>query len=538
MVATSQTCATQVGVETLKAGGSAVDAAIAANAMLSLAEPHMCGPGGDLFAIVWDPREWKLHGLNASGRSPAAQTLAMLRQRLGEERTMPGRGPLAVTSPGAVDGWCVLHERFGRLPFAKLFEPVSRAARLGVPIGSRTAEMWSQAAHDLLEDPVLDGVTDEFRQTFLIEHNSPLAGQVFHNPNLANTYERIASDGRKGFYEGEFAADFIANLAALGVAFSAADLARSHADWVAPLTTTYRGFDVHELPPNGQGICVLQMLNILESFPLQDFGLASPDYWHAFIEAKKLSFEDRARYFADPQFADVPAAALCSKDYANQRRAEIDPQAAGGAYSYGHVQVPGSDTTYLCAADGDGMMVSLIQSIFSPFGSGLVVPGTGFALQCRGAGFNLDPRHPNHYAPAKRPFHTIIPGFVTRDGKPCLSFGVMGADMQPQGQVQTLVNQIDFGLDLQAAGDAPRMRHFGGSQPNGLTLDAIGTVHYEAQMPAALIEELRRRGHRLEPITDWITSFVGGYQAIRFDHDHGVYIGASESRFDGSALGY
>ena len=538
MVATSQTIASQVGVEILQQGGSAVDAAIAANAMLSLAEPYMCGPGGDLFAIVWDPNVGALAGLNASGRSPQGLSYAALCDALGEANTIPGRGPLSLCVPGAVDGWCALHERYGRLPLEEVFAPAVHHARDGVPVAKRTAEHWAFSAHAVLEDPALVGLTAPFSEAFLIGGLPPRAGQTYRNADLANTFEAIGEGGRKSFYEGAMARQIIEYLRSLNTAFSSADFTSSHFNWVAPLTTSYRGYDVYELPPNGQGISVLQMLNVLEGYPLGDFGLNSADYWHAFIEAKKLSFEDRARYFADPDFATVPAAELIGKSYADKRRALIDDKAAGENYRYGDVTIAGSDTTYLTAADSDGMMVSLIQSTFSPFGAGLVPPGLGFALQCRGSGFTLDPNHPNVYAPGKRPFHTIIPAFVLKDGRPWLSFGVMGADMQPQGQVQILVNMIDFDLDPQAAADAPRMRHFGGSQPNGARLDGLGVVRYETGIDQVVIDELARRGHRMQIVDSWITEFVGGYQGIQYDPTDAVYIGGSEPRTDGCAAGY
>ncbi|MFT4563763.1 MAG: gamma-glutamyltranspeptidase/glutathione hydrolase [Gammaproteobacteria bacterium] len=538
MVASSQNLATQVGLDVLRNGGSAVDAAIATNAMLSLVEPHMCGPGGDLFAIVWDPRDKALVGLNASGRSPAELSYSSLKEQLGGADTMPGRGPLAFTMPGAVDGWCALHERFGRLPFAELFQPVIEHARQGVVIGKRTAEAWADAVKGVVDDPVLAKLTGPFSQTFEIKGASPRMGQVFCNPDLAATYVAIGQGGRRAFYEGDGARSVVEYLRSIGSVVTEQDLLGSHCEWVAPLTTSYRGHDVFELPPNGQGLSVLQILNILEAYPLRDFGPNSADYWHVFIEAKKLCFEDRARYYADPEFSDIPTKTLIDKSYAERRRALINNQVAASKFSHGDVAVPGSDTTYLCAADSDGMMVSLIQSIFSPFGSGLVPPGSGYALQCRGAGFSLGRDHPNCYAPKKRPFHTIIPAFVMKDGKPWLSFGVMGADMQPQGQVQVLVNMIDFDMDPQAAGDAARMRHFGGRQPNGQCLDGLGIVQYEPEFDGSLIEELQRRGHKMQEIEDWISGFVGGYQAICYDSHEQVYVAGSEPRLDGCALGY
>lgn len=538
MVTTSQTLATQAGLTLLQQGGSAVDAAIAANAVLSLTEPHMCGPGGDLFAIVWDPADEKLHGLNASGRAPQGLSYAALRDAVGEAGVVPGRGSLAVTSPGAVDGWCALHDRFGRLGLDEVFAPAIDAARNGIAVGSRTADMWAAAAAGIVEDPRLAGFTAAFEDTFLRDGRAPAAGETHVNPGLADTYSRIVRHGRDGFYTGEFAEQLSACVRNAGGHLGVDDLAATRCDWVEPLTTTYRGYDVFELPPNGQGMSVLQILNVLETYSADELYRDPANYWHAFIEAKKLAFEDRARYYADPDAAEVPVETLISKAYAATRRGLIDDEAAGASYTHGDVAIKSGDTTYLCAADSNGMMVSLIQSIFSPFGAGLVPPGSGFSLQCRGAGFTLERDHPNVYAPGKRPFHTIIPGFVLRDGSPWLSFGVMGADMQPQGQVQVLTNMIDHGMDPQAAGDAPRMRHVGGAQPNGERLDGLGVVQYEAGIAPAIIDALARRGHRLEVIRDWISEFTGGYQAIRFDAGRKVYVGGSEPRLDGCALGY
>jgi gamma-glutamyltranspeptidase/glutathione hydrolase len=538
MVATSQMLASQIGIDILKQGGSAVDAAIAANAMLSLCEPHMCGPGGDLFAIVWDPASGALHGLNASGRSSRSFDYAQLTRALGGAATIPGRGPLSLTTPGAVDGWCALHERFGRLDLEAVFAPVVAHARAGVPIGSRTAQAWAVAATDITASTALRDLDESFRSTYLPAGRAPRAGERHTNPGLADTYAALGRGGRAAFYSGDLGARMVAYIRQCGGHISAEDFAATRCDWVEPLTTNYRGYDIFELPPNGQGLSVLQILNVLETYPIRALGADSADYWHAFIEAKKLAFEDRARYYADPEFAAVPSAALVDKNYARARRALIDPGRAGANYSYGDVAIQSGDTTYLTAADKDGMMVSLIQSIFAPFGSGLVPPGLGFGLQCRGAGFSLQSDHPNVYAPGKRPFHTIIPGFVMHNGAPWMSFGVMGADMQPQGQVQVLVNMIDFDLDPQAAADAPRLRHVGGAQPNGERLDGLGIVQYETGMSTQLIAELKQRGHRLEPIEDWITGFVGGYQAIQRDAGNTVYIGGSEPRFDGCVLGY
>lgn len=537
MVATSQRLATATGLDILKAGGSAIDAAIAANAMLSLTEPHMCGPGGDLFAIVWDPRSRELIGLNASGRSPQALSSPDLSARLPAAPRIPARGPLCVTTPGAIDGWSVLHGRFGKLPLREILAPTIRAARDGVTIAERTATWWSLAATELLQEPLLATSIEPFKRTYARSGRGPQGGERFANPGLARAYEAIAAHGREAFYTGEIAAAIVACHRAAGGDLSAADLADCRAEWVSPLRTTYRGFEVCELPPNGQGACVLQMLNVLQDYPLARMGIDAPDWWHLFLETKKLVFEDRARYYADPEFARIPIEHLISQEYAATRRALIDQRRAQNQLPHGQLQLPGGDTTYLAVADRDGMMVSFIQSIFQAFGSGLVVPEFGFALHSRGAGFALTPAHPNAYAPGKRPFHTIIPGFVLRDGEPLLSFGVMGADMQPQGQVQVLVNILDFGMDPQAAGAAPRMRHSGGSQPDG-TRQAGGVVQYEPEFSAALIKDLAARGHAMQPLDKPIPNQVGGYQAVWRDAAAGLYVGASEPRFDGCALGY
>jgi gamma-glutamyltranspeptidase/glutathione hydrolase len=533
MVATSQPAATDAGLAVLRRGGNALDAALAANAALAVTEPYMCGPGGDLFALVWDPVSQRLHGVNASGRSPAARTLPALREALGAAATIPIRGPHCVTVPGAVDGWSLLHERFGRLAWGALFEPAVALARTGFTVGPITAQWWQRAVREVRAAPEAVGLHDEFLACFAPDGVAPVGGSVRYNPALADTFELLAREGRAGFYDGDFAQRLVDTVERAGGALSREDLRRRHADWVTPLTTDYRGVEVCALPPNGQGASVLQMLNILEGCALS--GPDCVDWWHFFIEAKKLAFTDRARYYADPAFAQAPLALLLDKGYAARRRALIDPQCARGDYVHGGV--PGSDTTYLATADANGMMVSLIQSIFNPFGSALVVPGGGFALQSRGAGFALDPAHPNAYQPGKRPFHTIMPGFALKDGRPWLAFGAVGADMQPQAQVQILVNLIDFGCDVASAASLPRLRHAGGPQPNGLPDAGSGVVHVEPGMPARVVEGLQARGHSVVAIDDPIGNFVGGYQGILCDPAAGLYLGGSEPRFDGCAKG-
>lgn len=534
MVATSQPAATDAGLEILRRGGNALDAALAANAVLAVTEPHMCGPGGDLFALVWDPATRRLHGVNASGRSPGGRSLPALLEALGGKPTIPVRGPHCVTAPGAVDGWTLLHERFGRLAWGALFEPAVTLARTGFSVGPVTAQWWRRAVREVRAAPEVAGLHDEFLACFAPDGVGPAAGAVRHNPALADTFELLAREGRAGFYAGDFAQRIVDTVLRAGGMLSRADLQRRHADWVSPLAIAYRGVEVCALPPNGQGASVLQMLNILEGCALP--GPDSVEWWHAFIEAKKLAFTDRARYYADPAFAQAPLARLLDKDYAAARRALIDPRRARADYVHGGV--PGSDTTYLATADADGMMVSLIQSIFNPFGSALVVPGGGFALQSRGAGFALDPAHPNAYAPGKRPFHTIMPGFALKDGRPWLAFGAVGADMQPQAQVQILVNLIDFGYDVASAAALPRLRHAGGPQPNGIVEAGSGVVHVEAALPPQVVDGLRARGHCVVPIDDPIGNFVGGYQGILCESAAGLYHGGSEPRFDGCAKGF
>jgi len=524
MACTSQPLATQVAIDVLKAGGTAVDAAIAANATIGLMEPTGNGIGGDLFAIVWDGH--KLHGLNASGRSPRSLTLEHF-EREGLKR-IPSVGPLPVSVPGCVDGWCELHERFGKLSMKKVLAPAIRYAREGFPLSPVIGEGWGGGAERLKEYP-------GFAETFMPGGKAPRVGEVFRNPGLADTLERIARRGRKGFYEGEVARRISDYMARQGGFLSEQDLADHRSEWVEPVSTRYRGYDVWELPPNGQGIAALQILNILEGYDLKSMGFGSAAYMHLFTESKKLAFEDRARYYADPDFQQMPVERLISKDYAAERRALIDLEKAADRYTGGLVQLESGDTIYLTVADGRGMMVSLIQSNYRGFGSGMTPEGLGFVFQNRGELFDLTPGRPNSYAPGKRPFHTIIPAFVTKDGRPWMSFGVMGGDMQPQGHVQVLVNLIDFGMSLQEAGDAPRMHHVGSSEPTGERMTDGGRLNLEPGFDPEVIESLETTGHKIgkEP-----TAYFGGYQAIRWDAVNRVYLGASESRKDGQAAGF
>lgn len=525
MAATSQPLATQVALDILKAGGTAVDAAIAANAALGLMEPTGCGIGGDLFAIVWDAGNGALAGLNASGRSPQSLTLGHFRER-GLAR-VPDLGALPVSVPGAVDGWFELHARYGRLPMSDVLAPAIRYAREGFPVSELIAHHWKLNAEERRHYP-------GFAETFMPGGEPPGKGDVFRNPWLAETYGRIAAGGRDAFYKGEIARSIAAYMTEQGGFLRYADLAQHRSEWVNPVSTAYRGHQVFELPPNTQGGAALQILNILEGFDLEAAGFGSAGHVHAFVEATKLAYEDRARYYADPAFHAAPLDVLLSKAYADQRRKLIDPQRAAHSYPAGDVMPETGDTVYLTAADGDGNMVSLIQSNYGGMGSGMTPGDLGFGLQNRGALFSLREGHPNVLEGGKRPFHTIIPAFVMQDGRPYMSFGVMGGSMQPQGHVQILVNMVDFGMNLQEAGDAPRIRHTGSSQPTDEVMTDGGAVYLESGFGAAVRETLGRMGHRVAAgRTDY-----GGYQAIRRDHAQGVWYGASESRKDGQAAGY
>ncbi len=525
MAATSQPLATQIALDILGKGGSAVDAAIAANAALGLMEPTGCGIGGDLFAMIWDAETERLYGLNASGRSPASLELDVF-QQAGITK-IPARGPLPVTVPGCVDGWFEMHDRFGTLPMDTVLEPAIRYARNGFPVSELIAYYWQ------LSVPILEEYTG-FRETFMPRGRAPRKGEIFKNERLADTYEALATLGRDVFYRGAIADTIVRFMAREGGFLSYDDLTSHTSEWVEPVSTNYRGYVVWELPPNGQGIAALQILNILEGYDIAAMGFGSVDYIHTLIEAKKLAFEDRARFYADPDFNDIPVAELISKDYADRRRNLIFPERAARRYVTGNPSLDDGDTVYLTVADSAGNMVSLIQSNYRGMGCGLSPGGLGFILQDRGELFDLRPGEFNTYAPRKRPFHTIIPAFVTKDGKPLMSFGVMGGSMQPQGHVQIIVNMVDFGMGLQEAGDAPRVRHSGSSQPTGERMTDGGTVYVESGIPYEIVRELRKMGHRVA----YSVGGFGGYQAIMVDAVNGVYVGASESRKDGQASGY
>lgn len=522
MAATSQPLATQVALDILKKGGSAVDAAIAANAMLGLVEPTGCGIGGDLFAIVWDAKEKKLAGLNASGRSPRQLTKDVFAKR--GHNKIPKFGPLPVSVPGAVDGWFELHSKYGKLPMATLLTPAIEYAREGFPVSELIAYYWEKNVERIGHYP-------GFSDTFLVNGKAPKKGDVFKNPGLAVTYEKIATGGRDAFYKGDIARTIDVYMKEQGGFLSYQDLASHQSEWIAPVSANYRGYDVWELPPNGQGIAALQILNILEQYDIEGMGFNSSEYVHTFVEAKKLAFEDRAKFYADPDFNEIPVNWLISKAYAQQRQKLINAEKAATRVDAGIYE---GDTIYLTVADKDGNMVSLIQSNYRGMGSGMTPPGLGFILQNRGEMFTLEEGHFNEYRPGKRPFHTIIPAFVTRNGEPVMSFGVMGGGAQPQMHAQIIVNILDFGMNLQEAGDAPRILHSGSSSPTGeLMLDG-GYVSLESGFDEAVQRELMEKGHTLRRVV----GAFGGYQAIAWDAQKEVYLGASESRKDGQAAGY
>jgi gamma-glutamyltranspeptidase/glutathione hydrolase len=523
MAATSHPLATQVAIDILKKGGSAVDAAIAANACLGLMEPVSNGIGGDLFAIVWDADDKKLHGLNASGRSPRSLTLDYFLEN-GYE-SIPYYGPLSVSVPGCVDGWFELHDKFGKMPMKDILKPTIDYARNGFPMAELIAYYLKRSAPRYVKYP-------GFKEVFMPNGRTPSKGEVFRNPMLANTLQMIADGGRDAFYKGDIARTIAAYMNEQGGFLSYDDLSSHQSEWVEPVSTNYRGYDVWELPPNGQGIAALQILNILELYDVKSMGFGSEEYMHVLVEAKKLAFEDRAMYYADPAFNQLPVDRLISKEYAAERAKLIKPDRAGRSYPAGKLR--NGDTIYLTVADKDGNMVSLIQSNYLGIGSGMTPTGLGFVLQDRGNLFSLEKGHMNVYEPGKRPFHTIIPAFVTKDGKPFLSFGVMGGSMQPQGHAQVLVNIIDFGMNIQEAGDAPRINHAGSSQPTGGQMTNGGRVQVESGFDYEVLRELEKKGHNV------IVSVgpFGGYQAIMWDDKNKVYYGASESRKDGMAIGY
>jgi gamma-glutamyltranspeptidase/glutathione hydrolase len=523
IAATSHPLATQAALDILKRGGSAIDAAIAANAVLGVVEPTGSGIGGDLFAIIWSSEKNKLFGLNASGRSPRSLRLDHFRE-MGIDK-IPAYGPLPVSVPGCVDGWFEMHEMFGKLPMATILKPAIDYARDGFPVTEVIAYYMERGTNLLKEYP-------NIKEVYMPGGKAPAKGEIFKNPLLASTMEKIAKGGRAEFYRGSIARSIADFMKSQGGFLTFDDMSRHRSEWIEPVSTTYRGYEVWELPPNGQGIAALQMLNILEGYDIESMGFGSAEYIHLLTEAKKLAFEDRAKYYSDPAFSELPVQQMISKSYAAERRKLINRERASLRFDAG--KFDSDNTIYLTVADRFGNMVSLIQSNYRGMGSGMSPTGLGFVLQNRGELFALSEGHNNVYAPGKRPFHTIIPAFITKGGKPWISFGVMGGDMQPQGHVQIVVNLIDFKMNLQEAGDAPRVYHSGSSEPTGSIMTDGGTLHLESGFRTEEIQKLMRMGHKIQ----WNLGGYGGYQAILRDEKNKVFFGASESRKDGQAAGY
>ena len=541
--ATSHPLASQTAVDILRAGGSAVDAAIAANAVLGLVEPTGAGVGGDMFAIIWDPETQQLYGYNGSGRSPMGLSLEEMRRfaaARGDADHIPSFGVAPVTVPGAVDGWFAVHERFGALPMGEVLAPAIYYARQGAPVPQTIAMYWASNKRRLEAEFANGGLEDieNARTTYWRAEPDGLIGlqpdghSLFANPDLADTYQRLATNGRDEFYSGQTAQAIDAYMRRIGGYLRLSDLEAHHGEWVTPVCAPYRAIELCELPPNSQGVAALQALRILDGFDLSEMGFMSADSLHVQIEAMRLAFADRAQFYGDPAFTRFDVTSLLADQYTAQRRTMIAMDRAAPPPPHADIQIDG-DTIYLTTADSNGMMVSLIQSNYRGMGSGLVPDGMGFMLQDRGELFALTDGHPNLYAPGRRPFHTIIPAFALKNGQPWMSFGVMGGDMQPQGHVQIIVNMIDYGLDIQAAGDAARYRFYGGAEPTGEDPDGVGYVAMENGVPPEVRADLERRGHRVRPADG---SF-GGYQAI-MRNEHGVYEAASEMRKDGLALAF
>ena len=521
MAATSHPLATQTAISILKNGGNAIDAAIAANAVLGLVEPTGCGIGGDLFAIIWSADEKKLFGLNSSGPAPKNISINKLKQK-GLEK-IPPYGPLPVTVPGAVAGWVSIHKKFGLLEFNKLFNDAINYAENGFPVTELVSYYLERSSEIFAAYP-------NFKDVWMPNGETPKKGEIFINKNLAENYKEIANTYGKSFYSGKIAENIVNTVNAQGGFFSMSDLNSFEPEWINPVSTNYRGYDVWELPPNGQGIAALQILNILERFDIESMGFGTSDYIHLFTEAKKVVYEDRAKYYADTNFSNIPVEKLISKEYANERSKLINLKKSSKSFNPGNLEI--GDTIYLTVADSFGNMVSLIQSNYRGMGSGVVPDNTGFMLQDRGEMFSLDPNHMNSLMPGKRPFHTIIPAFVTKNDKPFISFGLMGGAMQPQGHAQIIVNLVDFKMNLQEAGDAPRIRHVGSSQPTGEKMLDGGYLSLEKSFDKNEISKLKKMGHKFQ----YDLGGFGGYQAIMIKD--GVYYGASESRKDGHASGY
>ncbi len=528
--ATAHPLATQAAIDMLRAGGSAVDAAIAANAVLGFGEPISCGIGGDCFVMLWDPKTKKVVGLNGSGRSPRGLSLETVRSRATDKGMIPSYGAISVSVPGAVDAWWSLHQRYGKLKWKDLFAPAIAHCEEGAPVIQNTAFYVEASNRNFSRSKAIEEI-DNFRKVWIQDGRTPREGEIFRNPGLGRTYRLIAEGGGRAFYEGEIAETIERYFKRIGGWMTKADLAAHHSEWVEPRSIDYRGVDVWALPPNSQGLVTLQMLNILAEFDIKGMGFQSAAAIHHEVEAKRLAFEDRARFYADPAFYKQPVEWLLSKEYARERAKLIRPDAIAPLYYPGKAPSHG-DTTYFTTADKDGMMVSIIQSNYRGMGSGLMPDGLGFMFQDRGELFALTDGHPNVYAPGKRPFQTIIPGFATKGGEPMLSFGVMGGDMQPQGQTQIVSNIVDFGLGLQEAGDSPRWHHDGGMEPTGEDLGQPGVLNLETGVPEATKAALAKLGWVMKPAPGG----YGGYQAIQ--RWPGRYAAATEMRKDGVALAY
>ena len=547
MAATAHPLASQVALDVLKQGGTAADAAIAANAALGLMEPTGNGIGGDIFFIVWDPKSRQLYGYNGSGRSPKGQSLEQLNAHIAQLKAqgklpadaegIPSHGPLPVTVPGTVDGWFAMHERFGKLPMSQVLAPTVEYAREGFPVAPVISyyfsSSWKFFNKRFADTPHLENI----RQTWFPQGRAAEPGEILTNKDLANTLETIGREGRDAFYKGSIARRMAAYFDGMEGGLEYRDFSEHAGEWVEPGSVNYRGYDLYELPPNGQGYAALQMLSILKNVDLKQWSRGSAEVFHYMVEAKRLAFEDIARYYADPAFADIPLSGLLSDEYGRQRFAEIDPQKASPEFGPGEPKLEGEgDTTYLTVADESGMMVSLIQSNYRGMGSGMVADGTGVMFQDRGELFSLDPAHPNAYEPGTRPFHTIIPAFLMKDGEPVMSFGLMGGGMQPQGHVQILVNMLDYGMNIQEAGDAARFLHDGGREPTGVHGDPLGTLYLEPGVPGETVERLRAMGHKVEIDPRGVR--FGGYQAIMLDREKGSYAGATEMRKDGTVVAW
>lgn len=522
VVATSQPLAAQAGLRMLLQGGNAIDAAVATAAALNVVEPMSTGIGGDMFAIAYLAKSGELVGLNGSGRAPHAATLEAFTSR--GLQAIPMTGILSISVPGTVDGWDQLLKRAGTMKLSQVLQPAIEYAEEGFPVSEVIAWQWEATRAKLESDP-------DSARTWLVEGKVPRPGSVFRNARLGRTLRIIAEQGRDGFYRGEIARAIEEKFRSLGGFMTARDLAEHTSTWAEPIHTSYRGHEVYELPPNGQGFAALEMLNIIEGFDLASLGPDSPEYWHLMVEAKKLAYSDLAAHLADPDFYPVPIQEILSKKYAERQRARINPRKASAipesGIAYGDPmleRMEEGDTVYLATADREGNMVSFINSLFNGFGSGVTAGDTGIALQNRGALFSLNPRHPNRIEPGKRPYHTIIPGFAMKDGKPWLAFGVMGGDQQSQAHAQVLVNMIDLGMNVQAAGDAARFHH----------AQSANTLALESSVKSEVRAELERMGH------DLVNEFgsFGGYQSIMPDKASGAWLAGSDPRKDGAAVGY